>query len=198
MATEHSHEHTNIERGHSHHYRSAWRNKLLFIAELPLAIYSGSFALKVAVGHNGVDGSIHKLRDRASSEQNDRRRAMLRLKAAGLLAGAGVASYALERMSGVHTDVPIWVGWVFAGETVVNVVGLADGIKNGEEGTDTLTSKLHNGTDAIISAATAATILIPTYLGNENTQRLDNIAAYGHLGFMSLVAGITAATAFKD
>lgn len=195
----HNHEATeNHEFQHSHHHRSSWRNKILAAVEFPLAIYTGSFALTVAAGHNAVDGGVHNLRDLASAETNAYLRAKQRLKAAGLLGAAGVASFIFDKLTGTHTQIPQWVGWVFAGETAVNVVGLVDGLQNGEEGTDTFTSILHNGTDALVSAMTSATILVPTYLGEKNTQLLDDLAGYGHLGFMGLVATVTAATAFRD
>lgn len=166
---------------HEHHLRSKKRNIVIGCGQLAVGVLYGSMSSFVAGSHNLIDGRIHKWRHEAAISADTETKQRNRRKIAGLFAATGVASFFIEKYSGINEASSWLLPTVFATETIVNAASLGDSLKHSNGSTDSVSAIMHNGLDTLTSAATMMIVSTPLVVESFNESVADSIAGYGHL-----------------
>jgi len=166
---------------HEHHLRSKKRNIVIGCGQLAVGVLYGSMSSFVAGSHNLIDGRIHMWRHEAAISADTATKQRNRRKIAGLFAATGVASFFIEKYSGINEASSWLLPAVFATETIVNAASLGDSLKHSTGSTDSVSSIMHNGLDTLTSAATMTIVSTPLVVESFNESVADSIAGYGHL-----------------
>lgn len=173
---------------HEHHLRSKKRNIVIGCGQLAVGVLYGSMSSFVAGSHNLIDGRIHKWRHEAAISADTETKQRNRRKIAGLFAATGVASFILEKYSGVSETSSWLLPTVFATETIVNSVSLGDSLNHSNGGTDSVSAVMHNGLDTLTSAVTMMIVSAPLVVETLDESAVDSVAGYGHLALLGALS----------